>query len=105
MGAIRTTEGWVPNEATQRIFSRVVFDDFVKDIDWDAAVRRLNGPEIPEYVKSSIHGIPGGYSIPESAATWDPVVKEIFAEYELDEPALRDTLCNAVTTAPTTILD
>ena len=102
---IRTTEGWTPNEATQSIFSRVAFDDFVKDIDWDAAVRRLDGPAIPDYVKSSIHGIAGGYSIPESAATWDPIVKEIFAEYFGDESRERDDFCARVGGAPARILD
>jgi SAM-dependent methyltransferase len=103
--AVRTTEGWVPNEATTRIMGRVVFEDFVKDIDWDDAVRRLDPPELPEYVRSSIHGIPGGYSIPESAATWDPVVKEIFAEYYEDETEQRDEFSACVTTEPATILD
>jgi ubiquinone/menaquinone biosynthesis C-methylase UbiE len=102
---VKTTEGWVPNEATQRIFSRVDFEAFVKDIDWDAAVARLAPPATPDYVKSSIHGIAGGYSIPESAATWDAVVKEIFVEFVGDEIAQRDMLATSVDGEARTILD
>ena len=102
MSDIRTTEGWVPNEATERIFSRVDFGAFVQDIDWDAAVTRMDPRPLPDYVRSSI---PGGYSIPESAATWDAVVKEIFAEYVDDEPAQRDRLCDLIDGVPAAILD
>lgn len=105
MTGIRTTEGWVPNEATERIFSRVVLEDFVDDIDWDAAVRRLGGAAIPDYVRSSIHGIPGGYGTPDAAATWDAVVKEIFIEYLGPETEQRARLCRAVTSRPVRILD
>lgn len=92
MSGIRTTEGWVPNEATGRIFSRVRTEDFVTDIDWDEALRRFGDPEIPDYVRSSIHGLEGGYGTPFAAQTWDPVVKEIFVEYGMTEPETRDRL-------------
>ena len=59
---VKTTEGWVPNEATARIGARVRTEDIVQDIDWDPAVMRLSPPPMPDYVRSSIHGLEGGYS-------------------------------------------
>jgi SAM-dependent methyltransferase len=103
--AIRTTEGWVPNDATTRIASRVRPEDVVSDIDWDEAVRRLSPPRLPDYVRSSIHGLEGGYSTPVAAATWDPVVKEIFAEYLESETEQRDILCGSAESFPARILD
>lgn len=105
MSGIRTTEGWVPNDATERIFSRVDATAFVDDIDWDEAVRRLSPPPMPDYVRSQIHGIEGGYGTQWAAATWDPVVKEIFAEYYGSEEEVRDAFCADATTAPDRILD
>lgn len=103
--AVRTTEGWVPNGTTNSIMSRVRMEDFVTDIDWDEAVRRFDGPPIPDYVKSSIHGLEGGYSTPFAASTWDPVVREIFAEYDLVEPEFRDAVAARATATPGRILD
>jgi ubiquinone/menaquinone biosynthesis C-methylase UbiE len=60
---------------------------------------------MPAYVRSSIHGLEGGYSTPFAAGTWDAVVKEIFAEYFGDESALRDRLPALVSVRPRTILD
>jgi ubiquinone/menaquinone biosynthesis C-methylase UbiE len=103
--AVITTEGWVPNEATARIGARVDVSSIVGDIDWDAAVRRLGGPPMPDYVRSSIHGIAGGYSSTVAASTWDPVVREIFAEYVGPEPEHRDRLCGLVEGDAATVLD
>ena len=103
--AIKTTEGWVPNEVTARIGERVRWEDVVQDIDWDKAILRLAPPAMPEYVKSSIHGLEGGYSKPMAAATWDPVVKEIFAEYSIVEAEQRDQLTEQVDSIPMRILD
>ena len=75
------------------------------DIDWDQAILRLAPPAMPDYVKSSIHGLEGGYSKPMAAATWDPVVKEIFAEYFENETEQRDLLCAQVDSMPLRILD
>lgn len=105
MAAIRTTEGWVPNPATERIMSRVRFEDFVQDIDWEDARRRFAGPPIPEYVRSSIHGIAGGYGQKAAAETWDAVVSEIFQEYLGAEQDYRDRLPAAIGTGPATVLD
>lgn len=105
MDGIRTTEGWVPNQATQSIFGRVRMEDFVTDVDWDEAARRFAGPEIPVYVRSSIHGLEGGYSTPFAASTWDPVVKEIFSEFGWDEAEVRDGLASLARTEPRRILD
>jgi SAM-dependent methyltransferase len=102
---VKTTEGWVPNEATARIGARVRWEDVVEDIDWDHAIRRFTPPVLPDYVRSSIHGLEGGYSKPGAAATWDPVVKEIFAEYFESEETQRDLLCAQVDSAPAKILD
>ena len=102
---VRTTEGWVPNEATARIGARVRHEDIVHDIDWDLAVMRLSPPPMPDYVRSWIHGLEGGYSTPVAAATWDPVVKEIFAEYLESEEEQRDLLCEQVESYPGRILD
>ena len=103
---IRTTEGWVPNEATNRIFSRVDQSAFLLEVDWDTEIRRFAPlPEIPSYVRSSIHGIEGGYGTSFAAATWDPIVKELFNEYIGDEQAYRESLADLVTTAPGTVLD
>jgi len=103
--AVRTTEGWVPNETTARIGARVRVEDMVQDIDWDQALLRLGNPPMPDYVRSSIHGIEGGYSTPIAAATWDPVVKEIFAEYLESEEEQRDLLTEQVTGTPRRLLD
>ena len=103
--AIKTTEGWVPNEATGRIGARVKAEEIVQDIDWDQAVVRLSPPRMPDYVRSWIHGLEGGYSTPIAAATWDPVVKEIFAEYFESEESQRDMLCDQVESSPRSILD
>lgn len=105
MSAIRTTEGWVPNEATTRIMGRVRTEEFVADIDWDEAFRRFGSPEIPGYVRSSIHGLEGGYGTPFAAATWDAVVREIFREYVGEEVAYRDLLPALVTGEPRRVLD
>src|SRR2546421_203983 len=103
--AIKTTEGWVPNEVTARIGARVRWEDVVSDIDWDQAIARLSPPPMPDYVRSSIHGLEGGYSKPGAAATWDPVVKEIFAEYFENETEQRDLLSAQVDSVPSRILD
>ena len=103
--AIKTTDGWVPTEATERISARVRWEDIVQDIDWDQAVLRLAAPKMPDYVKSSIHGLEGGYSMPIAAATWDPVVTEIFAEYFESEDVQRDLLTAQVDSIPLRILD
>jgi ubiquinone/menaquinone biosynthesis C-methylase UbiE len=103
--AVITTEGWKPNKATMRIGARVDQTGIVTDIDWDEAAKRLCGPAIPDYVQSSIHGIEGGYSTPLAAMTWDPVVKEIFAEYTDAEPQQRDRLCALVDGPADSILD
>jgi ubiquinone/menaquinone biosynthesis C-methylase UbiE len=102
---VKTTEGWVPNEVTGRIGARVKLEDVVQDIDWDLAVMRLSPPPMPDYVRSWIHGLEGGYSTPVAAATWDPVVKEIFAEYYESEEYERDLLCSQVESFPRRILD
>ncbi|MFY9588060.1 MAG: class I SAM-dependent methyltransferase [Actinomycetota bacterium] len=103
---IRTTEGWVPNDATNRIFGRVDQSAFVMDVDWEKEIQRFAPlPEIPNYVRSSIHGLEGGYGAPFSAATWDAVVKEIFTEYIGDEQEYRESLAGLVTSAPGTVLD
>ena len=103
---IRTTEGWVPNDATSRIFERVDQSAYLVDVDWEREIRRFAPlPEIPNYVRSSIHGIEGGYGAPFSAATWDPVVKAIFNEYLGDEQEYREGLAGLVTSAPGTVLD
>jgi ubiquinone/menaquinone biosynthesis C-methylase UbiE len=103
---IRTTEGWVPNEATTRIFGRVEQEKFLLDLDWETEIRRFAPlPEIPNYVRSSIHGLEGGYGAPWSAATWDPVVKEIFAEYTGDEQEYREVLPGLVPITPMRVLD
>lgn len=103
---IRTTDGWVPNEATNRIFGRVKTEDFLLDLDWEAEIRRFAPlPEIPSYVRSSIHGIEGGYGAPSAAGTWDPVVKEIFAEYFGEEGPYREALPATVPFEPACILD
>lgn len=102
---IRKTEGWIPNEATNRIMSRVRMEDFV-DLDWEREIERYAPmPEIPAYVRSSIHGLEGGYSTPFAAGTWDAVVKEIFAEYLLEEVAYRDELPALISSRPNWILD
>ena len=102
---IRTTEGWVANDATNRLFERVVTENFL-DLDWETQIRRFAPlPEIPNYVRSSIHGIEGGYGIPFSAATWDPVVKEIFNEYIGEEQQYRETLASMVPITPMRVLD
>jgi ubiquinone/menaquinone biosynthesis C-methylase UbiE len=103
--AVKTTEGWVPNEVTTRIGARVKLEDVVQDIDWDLAIMRLSPPPMPDYVRSSIHGLAGGYSTPVAAATWDPVVKEIFAEYYESEETERDEFCSQATSFPRRILD
>src|SRR5436309_15925607 len=97
---VKTTEGWVPNEATARIGARVRTEDIVQDIDWDLAVMRLSPPPMPDYVRSSIHGLEGGYSTPVAAATWDPVVTEIFAEYHESEVEQRDMSCAHIDSTP-----
>jgi len=103
---IRTTEGWVPNTATNRIAGRVEYGNFLLDIDWEKEIQRFAPlPEIPNYVRSSIHGIEGGYGIPGAAATWDPVVKEIFAEYVGDEQEYRELLPGLVPITPMRVLD
>jgi len=103
---IRTTEGWVPNDATNRIFGRVRRDDFLMDLDWETAIQRFAPlPEIPGYVRSSIHGIEGGYGTPFQASAWDAVVQEIFAEYFGDEEAYRDLLADTVPIKPARVLD
>jgi len=103
---IRTTNGWVPNDATNRIMGRVVPGDFLLTLDWEAEIRRFAPlPEIPNYVRSSIHGLEGGYGAPFSAATWDAVVKEIFTEYIGDERAYRDVLAGTIPETASRILD
>ena len=103
--AVKTTEGWVPNEVTARIGARVRVEDIVNDIDWDQAILRLGNPPMPDYTRSWIHGLEGGYSTPIAAATWDPVVKEIFAEYLESEETQRDLLTDQVTSTPRRLLD
>lgn len=103
--AVKTTEGWTPNAATERIGARVRWEDVVQDIDWEQAILRLGAPPMPDYVRSSIHGIEGGYATPMAAATWDPVVKEIFAEYFESEASQRDLLCGQVSSRPARLLD
>lgn len=105
MGGIRTTEGWAPNEATERIMARVRFQDFVRGIDWDDAIRRLHPPPMPDYVRSSIHGLEGGYGTPLAAESWDPVVTQIFAEYYESEDGRRDAFTARARTVPASILD
>ncbi|MGH2792712.1 MAG: class I SAM-dependent methyltransferase [Actinomycetota bacterium] len=103
---IRTTEGWTPNDATNRIMGRVDPTEFLLDLDWETEIRRFAPlPEIPSYVKSSIHGLEGGYGAPFAAATWDGVVKEIFAEYFGDEAPYREILPAAIDGSPSTVLD
>jgi SAM-dependent methyltransferase len=103
---IRTTEGWVPNEATDRIMSRVDIGAFVQELDWETEIQRFAPlPEIPAYVRSSIHGLEGGYGAPFSAATWDAVVKEIFTEYVGEEQAYRELLPATVPFTPLRVLD
>jgi len=103
---VRTTEGWVPNAATNRIFSRVAAEDFLMDLDWEREIQRFAPlPKIPSYVRSSIHGIDGGYGAPFSAGTWDAVVKEIFAEYFGEESQYREILPAVITGDPRTVLD
>jgi ubiquinone/menaquinone biosynthesis C-methylase UbiE len=104
--AVRTTEGWVPNPATERILSRTRHEEFLLGLDWEQEIARLGPlPEIPPYVRSSIHGIEGGYSNSIAAATWDPIVEQIFAEYIGDERSYRDLLPLLVDTTPARILD
>jgi SAM-dependent methyltransferase len=103
---IRTTEGWVPNEATNRIMGRVEAGDFRFDLDWEKEIHRFAPlPEIPNYVRSSIHGLEGGYGTMFAAATWDPIVKEIFAEYIGEEQQYRELLPNVVPVSPLRVLD
>jgi SAM-dependent methyltransferase len=103
---IRTTEGWVANDATNRIMGRVVADDFVQDVDWETAIQRFAPlPDIPNYVRSSIHGLEGGYGTSFSAATWDAVVKEIFNEYIGEEQQYRELLPATVPVTPLRVLD
>ena len=103
---IRTTEGWTPNDATNRIMGRVDPSEFLLELDWEAEIKRFAPlPEIPNYVKSSIHGLEGGYGAPFSAATWDGVVNEIFAEYFGEEDIYRDALPAIVDGSPGTVLD
>ena len=103
---IRTTEGWVPNEATNRIMGRVDAGAFLQDVDWEAEIQRFAPlPEIPNYVRSSIHGLEGGYGTSFSAATWDAVVKEIFNEYIGEEQSYRELLPSAVPITPLRVLD
>lgn len=103
--AIRTTEGWRPNEATERIMNRVDWSALVEDIDWEEAARRLDPPPMPDYVRSSIHGIEGGYSTVGAASTWDAVVTQIFAEYDVTEAQIRDSLTARVHGSVGRILD
>lgn len=102
---IRTTEGWQPNEATARIMARVDMEAFVRDVDWDDAIARLDPPPMPDYVRSSIHGLEGGYGTPFAAETWDAVVVEIFNEYFGTEEGVRDDFVARVEGAPARILD
>lgn len=102
---VRTTEGWRANPATERILGRVDWSAVVEDIDWDEAAKRLIAPPLPDYVRSSIHGIEGGYSIPAAASTWDPVVTQIFAEYDVTEEQIRDSLTARVDGPVGRILD
>ena len=103
---IRTTDGWVPNDATNRIMGRVEASEFLLDLDWDKEIQRFAPlPEIPNYVRSSIHGLEGGYGAPFSAATWDGVVKEIFAEYLGDEAPYRELLPDSIPVVPSRVLD
>ena len=103
---IRTTEGWQPNDATNRIMGRVDPSQFLLELDWETEIRRFAPlPAIPSYVKSSIHGLEGGYGAPFSAATWDGVVKEIFEEYFGEESVYREALPAAITGSPGTVLD
>jgi SAM-dependent methyltransferase len=85
---------------------RVDVAEFLTDLDWEKEIQRFAPlPEIPNYVRSSIHGLEGGYGAPFSAATWDGVVKEIFAEYFGEEAPYRDALPSTVKEAPRCILD
>src|SRR5947209_1854377 len=103
---VRTTEGWVPNPATDRIMSRVRYEEFLLGLDWEQEIARFAPlPEIPPYVRSSIHGIEGGYSTSIAAATWDPIVEQIFAEYIGDERRYRDLLPQLVDGRPGRLLD
>ena len=103
---IRTTEGWQPNDATNRIMGRVDTGSFLLDLDWESEIKRFAPlPEIPAYVKSSIHGLEGGYGTSFSAATWDGVVKEIFGEYFGEESEYREMLPTVITGSPGTVLD
>lgn len=103
---IRTTDGWVPNDATNRIMGRVDAGEFLTNLDWEREIRRFAPlPEIPSYVRSSIHGLEGGYGTSFAAATWDPVVKQIFVEYLGDEAPYRDILASTVRGKPRTVLD
>jgi len=103
---IRTTEGWVPNPATERILGRVRYDEFLLDVDWEHEISRFAPlSEIPSYVRSSIHGIEGGYTNPMAAATWDPIVEQIFGEYVGEEQRYRDLLPQLVDGEPGRVLD
>jgi SAM-dependent methyltransferase len=102
---IRTTAGWRPNEVTERILARADWARMPEGIDWNEALIRLDPPPMPAYVRSSIHGIEGGYGNVDAATTWDPVVEQIFAEYFQDESAVRDILPASVSVTPARILD
>jgi SAM-dependent methyltransferase len=103
---IRTTDGWVPNPATERITARVRTEAFLTDVDWEREIERFAPlPPMPAYVGSSIHGLPGGYATAFAAATWDPIVEQIFAEYVGDEREYRDLLPRLVSGKPERILD
>jgi len=103
---IRTTAGWRPNDATSRIMGRVDPSRFALGLDWSREIAAFGQvPELPAYVRSSIHGLEGGYSTSFAAGTWDPVVKEIFAEYFGDESQYRDRLPATTTVRPDRILD
>ena len=60
---------------------------------------------MPDYCRSSIHGLEGGYGSITAAATWDAVVEQIFAEYNAAEERVRDSLVASVSAEPKTILD
>ena len=103
---IRTTTGWRPNDATSRIMGRVDPSQFALGLDWAREIGSFGPlPPLPAYVRSSIHGLEGGYSTPFAAGTWDPVVKEIFAEYFGDEAEYRDRMPAMTTVQPHRILD